>query len=138
MNPESHPQDDERYLSVLDASALLATLQNEPGSDIVDAAAHRSAVSSVNSSEVSKKLIEKGMPPDTAQATLLSLGIRILPFDMELGFLAASLFPVTKTAGLSFADRACLALGIKLNLPVLTAERAWGALQLPIQVKVIR
>lgn len=39
---------------------------------------------------------------------------------------------------MSFADRACLALGIARGLTVLTTDRKMGLLKLPITVKVIR
>lgn len=137
MNVENPLRNDE-YLSVVDASAVLATLQNESGSDIVDAAAPRAVLSSVNLSEVAKKLIEKGMPVDEVQPLILSLGFGISTFDSTLAFLAASLYPQTKTLGLSFADRVCLSLAIRLNIPVLTAEKRWANIALPVEVKLIR
>jgi ribonuclease VapC len=44
----------------------------------------------------------------------------------------------TRSKGLSLGDRACIALGQHLRLPILTADRAWKALRLGLQIQVIR
>lgn len=50
--------------SVIDASALLALLQDENGADeVVEAIAAGAAISTVNHSEVLAKLAEHGQPP---------------------------------------------------------------------------
>lgn len=64
--------------------------------------------------------------------------IRIVPFDYEQAILAAKLREATKVKGLSFADRACLALAPSLSLPVLTADRKWSELSLDLDVCLIR
>jgi len=38
----------------------------------------------------------------------------------------------------SFADRVCLGLGLDRQLPVLTGDRAWANLGLPLQIELIR
>ena len=38
----------------------------------------------------------------------------------------------------SLADRACLALAMRLGLPALTTDRAWAELDLPVEVVVLR
>lgn len=52
---------------------------------------------------------------------------------------AAQLWPATRSARLSFGDRACLAVatGIPDGVAV-TADRAWGTLDLGIDVQLIR
>ena len=64
--------------------------------------------------------------------------MQIVPFDAELAYRAGMLRSATRPAGLSLGDRACLALAERLGLPALTADRAWGALQVGIPVDVIR
>lgn len=66
------------------------------------------------------------------------LGVTVLPFDVEDAELAAGLRPLTIRAGLSLADRACLALAAKLKIPAITADRAWKKLDLSVEIVVIR
>ncbi len=66
------------------------------------------------------------------------LELTIVDFNTELAYQAGLLSPLTKGAGLSLGDRACLALAQRLGLPALTADRAWKDLSLGIEVQVIR
>lgn len=110
---------------VLDASALLALLNSEPGAEVVAAVATRAVMSAVNFSEVVTKLADSGMPEDTIRLVLAGLGLEVMAFDAEQGMTAGLLRVKTRTMGLSLGDRACLALGIFLKLPVLTADQTW-------------
>jgi ribonuclease VapC len=124
---------------VLDASALLALLREEPGSEQVAKALDDGAVVSlVNLSEVVAKLSESGMPEEAIREVLDLPGVKKIEFDAEQAYQAGLLRPLTKSAGLSLGDRACLALARRLNLPVLTTDRVWQALSLDIVVQVIR
>jgi len=123
---------------VLDASALLALLNDEPGRAVVEAALDGAFISAVNLSEVMAKLADRGMAESHARAALNALDLEVVPFDAELAFRAGALRPITRPLGLSLGDRACLALGIYLSLPVLTAERHWHTLALPISIQRIR
>lgn len=123
---------------VLDASAVLALLNQEPGGDTVLPLLPSSIISTVNYSEVLAKLIEKGMESDTAEAILAMSGIdNRIDFDSQLAREAASLRPLTRQAGLSLGDRACLALARSRNLIAVTAERTWQALDL-CEIRYIR
>lgn len=128
--------------TVLDASALLAYLHNEPGSDAVKEAITATAiVSSVNWSEVLSKVADLGKDLDEfalACRALIGSGITIVAFDHEDALLAAKLRTQTKKLGLSLGDRACLALGRKLQLPVMTADRLWKQLKIGLKILVIR
>ena len=62
----------------------------------------------------------------------------ILPFTIEDAERAARMWPVTSKFGLSLGDRACLALALRLDLPVMTADRVWGKLQMGVEVQLIR
>lgn len=125
--------------AVLDASALLALVLNEPSRSVVAAAVGAGAViGTVNLSEVVAKLRENGATEAAIHLALDPLGIAIADFDTGLAYAAGFLRPTTRTAGLSVGDRACLALAQHLALPALTADRAWASLSLGITITVIR
>jgi ribonuclease VapC len=123
---------------VLDASALLAFLFQETGADFVAARIADSLISTVNYSEVIARALERGMLEHTVQTDLALLPTTIGPFDTPLAFRAATLKTVTRRLGLSLADRACLALGIARNLPVVTGDRAWKDVELPVECVLFR
>ena len=123
---------------VLDASALLAYLQDEPGGDLVDGMLAESVMSSVNWAEVVQKSIAAGVKVDAMLDDLQSLGLMVEPFTPDDGEMAGRLWEQTRQAGLSLGDRACLSLGLRLGVPVLTSDRAWATLSLSLDVQVIR
>ena len=124
---------------VLDASVLLALINNEAGADVVIDALRLpdTVISAVNYSEVVAKLISIGMPAEVVQYTLQPLSLTIYDFDGELAEKAGFLYLTTKKLGLSFGDRACLALADHLGLPALTADQAWKQLK-DIKVRTLR
>jgi ribonuclease VapC len=130
--------------AVLDASALLALLKGEPGAERVAEALERGAyLSAVNLAEVLSKLADWGEDPAEAQARMAQVGllgaaVEVLPFTGEDALEVARLRALTRAYGLSFGDRACLALARRLGLPALTAERAWAELDLGIPMEVLR
>jgi PIN domain nuclease of toxin-antitoxin system len=123
---------------VLDASALLAFLQREPGSDRVRQALQGAVIGSVNFAEVVTKLVHWGAPADRVAERLGDLDLDVQPFDRELALAAGALHAETKAHGLSLGDRSCLALALALAAPVLTADRAWQLIDLGIEVELIR
>lgn len=123
---------------VLDASALLAVVNAEPGAEVVRAVLMRAMISAVNYSEVLKKAIERGVPPDSVPSLMQAASVDVVPFDITLARATAALYPQAKAHGLSLADRACLALGIQRSATVFTADGKWKQLSLPINVKLIR
>lgn len=124
--------------TVLDASALLALLGDEPGGGRVTACLPEALMSAVNLAEVAGVLIRSGVPPVEARGLLDDLALTVIPFDEDHAHRAAALRPATRAAGLSLGDRACLALAQSRNLPALTADRAWGKLKIGIRIEVIR
>lgn len=124
--------------TVLDASALLAFLQNEPGCDQVEAALPDAVISSVNWAEVVQKSIAANVNINGMREDLEALGLRIIPFSAEEAGIAAQLWQKTRQAGLSLGDRACLSTGIRLDAPILTADKIWATLNLPVAVRCIR
>ena len=124
---------------VLDASALLVLLKGEPGSErVIEAITDGASTSAVNFCEVVGKLRDGGMPEEAIYETLDPLELDIVQFDTMLAYLAGLLRPLTKNAGLSLGDRACLALAQHLNLPVLTTDRVWKDLLPSITVQLVR
>jgi PIN domain nuclease of toxin-antitoxin system len=124
---------------VLDASAFLALMNEEKGHEIVASILEHSVISTVNMCEVIAELHDKlTMPLDEAEGLLLTLVPEIIDFDLDQSVTAASLQLQTKEFGLSLGDRACLALGKKLNAPVYTADKIWSKVNLDIEIVVIR
>ena len=125
--------------SVFDASGVLAWLNNEPGDDqVIEAARDGAAISAVNISEVVAKLDEAGQTEDAIRQRIETLGLEVHPFNEQQAYRAGMLRTLTRAAGLSFGDRACLALAQHLGLPVLTTDHAWQSLPLGIDIRVIR
>lgn len=122
--------------AVLDASALLAFLRKEKGAEKVASVLTGSCICAVNLAETYSKMVEYGKRLDEVVYQVERLRIPFIPFDAELAATAASLWPVTRAAGLSLGDRACLALALKTSLPAFTTEDAW--LKVNVGVKVVK
>jgi ribonuclease VapC len=124
---------------VLDASAVLALLNNEPGADRLTPQLLSDAVcSAVNLAEVYGKLLNMGGDPEEAWEDALAPVSHGVPFSAEHAKIAGSLIRHTRSLGLSLGDRACLALGLALKAPVYTADRSWKDLQVGVKIQVIR
>lgn len=111
--------------AVADASALLAFLFGEPGAEVVEGVLSAGAsCSSVNFSEVLQKTRAMGANAQVAADTLIAMSLEIVPANRADATRAAELWrPGTS---LSLADRFCLATAQRLEVPALTADRAWG------------
>lgn len=123
---------------VVDASALLAVLHDEPGGKEIEPHLDRAALSTVNLAEVVQRSVAQGVASEGLREDLEALGLTIVPFTANDAVLAAELWRETRSLGLSLGDRACIALALRLGLPVLTADRAWGELRLDVDVTLIR
>ncbi|MDR4651988.1 MAG: type II toxin-antitoxin system VapC family toxin [Nitrosomonas sp.] len=123
--------------AILDASALLSFLQNEPGNNQVEAVLPEAVICSVNWSEVVQKTIAAGVDINGMRGPG-SAGIENTALSMEEAELAAQLWQQTRQAGLSLGDRACLSVGLRMNASVLTADQIWATLNLPVVVRCIR
>lgn len=124
---------------VLDASALLALLNNEPGADkLTPELLNTAASSTVNLAEVQAKLVARGIDPDEAwEATVAPIRASV-DFTAEHARLAGTLATQTRSLGLSLGDRACLALALSIKAPVYTADKSWKNLKLGVRIHVIR
>lgn len=125
---------------VLDASALLALLRDEPGAARVAEAIGEARISSVNYAEVVSHFIHAGMPADQIDAMLKPLPMTVVAADQALAVIAGRLRAATAEAGLSLGDRFCLALARRDGLPALTADKQWRIIADPagVDVSVIR
>ncbi|MBT6276062.1 MAG: type II toxin-antitoxin system VapC family toxin [Chromatiales bacterium] len=125
--------------AVLDASALLAYIQHEPGSAIVSTALNDGAlISTVNWAEVIQKAHAARVEIAGLASDLVALGLGLEPFTADQAEIAGGLWARTKGRGLSLADRSCLAVGLDKGLPVYTADRVWVELDLGIPITSIR
>jgi ribonuclease VapC len=124
---------------VLDASAILAMLNEEPGAEKINLELlSRATTSTVNLAEVQARLVREGGDPEETWALTLDPLPDVEPFTVEQAKLAGSLVQKTSRLGLSLGDRACLALAIVLNAPVYTADRPWKTLNIGVPIHVIR
>lgn len=123
---------------VLDASALLALLNQEIGHEQVEKHLSNAVMSAVNVSEVVATYAKIGAPEHEIEGLIHSLIKEIIPFNTEQAFIAGFLRKKTKPQGLSFGDRACLALAELENLPVLTADKIWAKLDSKTRIIIIR
>jgi PIN domain nuclease of toxin-antitoxin system len=124
--------------TVLDASAVLAVLGEEVGADMVVSSFPASAISAVNFAEVGSKLAERGLADHDIERRLGTLPLRVAPFDQDAANETIRLRDLSRSAGLSLGDRACLALAMSLGAPVLTADRTWARLKLNVDIRLIR
>lgn len=122
--------------AVLDSSAVLALILEEPGAERVVTYLPGAKLSAVNLGEVVAKLRDLGMPEQTIEAILDGLQVDIRPHDRADALSAGFLRPATRAAGLSLGDRACLALAASLGLPAITADRSWQSIAAAIGVQV--
>jgi ribonuclease VapC len=118
--------------SVLDASAILAVLNNEPGVEKVTSLLPEASVSAVNVAEVLAKLISKGMPAPVALEAFRALRVRVVPFEVEdaartLSFVARNI---------SLGDRAFLATAARVGVPAVTADRKLADSNFPVPVRI--
>ena len=123
---------------VFDASAILAHLNNEPGSEHVAAFLGDALICTVNLAEIVSKLVERGASLSLIRPALSRYGLEVALFDEDLAERTGALRAKTKAFGLSLGDRACLALAERARLPVLTADRMWKDLGLHIGVQILR
>ncbi|MEE8189866.1 MAG: type II toxin-antitoxin system VapC family toxin [Kiloniellales bacterium] len=123
---------------VLDASAVLAVVHDEPGAEMVRPHLPGAYLSAVNAAEVVAKMVDGGADPAEAGDKLFRLGTRVVAFEPGDIVPGAQLRKASRSVGLSLADRACLTLAQRLGLPALTADRMWSKLNLRVDIQQIR
>lgn len=123
---------------VLDASAVLALLNAEPGGERVAMVLDRCVVGAVNYAEVVAKLVERGLPAKVVGEVLDPLHLRVVDFDKAQAVRTGELRAATRQKGLSAGDRAYLALAAKLDAPALTTDTKWSEVDLGVRVEQLR
>jgi ribonuclease VapC len=124
--------------SVLDASALLALLQGEPGADLVATIVADAVIASVNLAEVLGKLLDLGQPRDAALRAIGQTAVQIVAFDASMAIDAGEMIPAARRAGLSLGDVACIAAARHLGLPAYTGDRSWTRHDFGVEIRLIR
>jgi ribonuclease VapC len=126
-------------MTVLDASAVLALVHDEPGSDVVMASLPGSVLGAANLAEVIGKLVDADVDASQLRGLLAAAGVRVEPVTEGDAELAGALRGLAGGRHLSLGDRCCLALAVRSDPPqVLTADRVWADLDLPIEVQLLR
>lgn len=125
---------------VLDASAVLAYLQDESGSEKVEVVLSegKAIMSAVNYAEVVGKLLESGLPESSVKVVMDNLELQIEPLDDKQAWKTGMLRMGTREFGLSLGDRACLALAHIKKLPIITADKQWDKLKSDIKIIQLR
>ena len=123
---------------VIDASALLAYVNGEPGADKVEGVLGAAMISAVNLAEAATKLaLHRGMP-DRTLAELTEAELAVIDFDRPLAEATGALALLTRAQGLSLGDRACLALAKREGAIALTADKIWSELRVGVDIQLIR
>ena len=124
--------------AVLDASAMVAFVRDEPGGEIVDGYRGDALASAVNVAETAARLVDLGLSLTEVERSIAHLYLDIVPFDDEQALATAARRRATHHRGLSLGDRACLELAARRRLPAVTADRAWAELDVDAEVRLIR
>lgn len=123
---------------VLDASALLALVLDEPGAERVERVQDRSAVSAVNVAEVAARLCAHGFDPERLPELVTRLRIDVETLDLRCALVAGGFAALPRARSLSLGDRCCLALAKTLDAPALTADRRWSGIAPALGVEVVQ
>jgi ribonuclease VapC len=129
---------------VLDASAVLARLYNEPGGEQIDALLDdleigngvQISISSLNWCEILTRLHRASVTnPEEMLASLLA-GVELVPFGKAEAEVAAKISKINPA--LSLGDRACLALARTLDATAWTTDKIWAQIPFGAKVNMLR
>lgn len=123
---------------IANIDAILNNLAKDEDGTPLRADLAGACIGAVNWCEVAHKASRKGLDVLRVRSLMQDLEVSIIPFSQEQAELAANLWSITASHGLSLADRACLALATERQLPILTADRAWSELRLDLDIQLIR
>jgi PIN domain nuclease of toxin-antitoxin system len=125
-------------VTVLDASAILAFLQGEPGEEMVRLAlqSNRCVVSAANQSEVIAKILDRGVDAEAIRAVMGQLAYTVVDITAEDGECSGWMRNQTRAIGLSLGDRLCLAVAKRLKASVLTSDRPWLTMAQPLGLDI--
>jgi PIN domain nuclease of toxin-antitoxin system len=126
---------------LLDATAALAAIFDEPGGDFLAKMNPdpEPVMTSYNAAEALSKMIQRGFTPEDALAALQGIVQGMLPVGASSAFDAAKIHAASRHLGLSLGDCFCLAAGLTTRLPIYTADREWAKLGIKgIKLRFIR
>lgn len=124
--------------AVFDASVLMAILQDEPGADMGVQLLSNAAISIVNYAETTTNLGRRGASASALERALKPFEQNVVALTKDISLKAGLLAGEASHLSLSLGDRVCIATGLALKLTILTADRAWAELDLPVPIKLIR
>jgi PIN domain nuclease of toxin-antitoxin system len=124
--------------TVIDSSSALCFLLRERGWEVFSDFVPAGIMSVVNYAEVVQRLLREDANAELRAGALVVAGLRLIDVDLDVAIGAARLESSTRKQGISLGDRICLALGIERKLPVLTADKPWKDLRLPVEIKLLR
>jgi PIN domain nuclease of toxin-antitoxin system len=125
-------------ITVLDASAVLAFLQGEPGDEIVRLAlqSDNCIVTAANQAEIIAKVLDRGADAGAIKTVIAQLGYTVIDVIAKDGECAGWMRKQTRVIGLSLGDRLCLAVAQRLKAVVLTADRPWLTISQPLGLDI--
>ncbi|MCD8349386.1 MAG: PIN domain-containing protein [Planctomycetaceae bacterium] len=128
-------------LIVLDASALLADIKDEPGAetvrDLMNAAADGLFMHAVNASEVAYHLIRFGLPPALAFRLAAPQGVVIVE-DLERRLWERSAVLKAQYRNLALGDCVAISLAESLGAELLTGDRLFKQVETFVQIQSFR
>ncbi len=122
--------------SVVDASVVLAWLQDEPGADDAEPLIMEGVIGAANWSEVLQKSRQHGVAPEAVGRLLASFGLTVADVTQADGEAAVGMWSAGRP--LSLGDRLCMALGIRMGLTVATMDAAWSDVENGPTILVLR
>ena len=123
---------------LLDASAVIVLLKQERGYKDIEDLLNISSISTVNLCEVVSVLSRGSVIESEIDDIISDLIPNIIPFTEEIAITAGKLIKQTQSSGLSLGDRACIATGIRYDLEIYTADKAWSTLDLDCKIIQVR
>ncbi|MCR4277670.1 MAG: PIN domain-containing protein [Candidatus Berkelbacteria bacterium] len=125
-------------MRLLDSSALIAYVNDEPGGEQLAKFLNEPlAISAVNLAETILKLRRLFPGKTFGVETFRKLQLKILPFSQSDLKACVDNFSGNEK-DISLADKVCLATAAARHCSVITADRSWTKLELPIEVICIR
>jgi PIN domain nuclease of toxin-antitoxin system len=92
----------------------------------------------VNYAEVVQRLLRYDADGEMRARSLIDFGLRLVDAGIDVALGAARLETPTRSQGISLGDRFCLAFAMERKAPVLTTDKPWKSLGLPIELRFLR
>ena len=120
-------------------SVAIAILKKESGYKQAEDLLASSCISTVNFSEFITVMLRKHIALEDAKFITRDFFPYIIEFNQEIAEITGALYNETNKFGLSLGDRACIATGMKHDLEIYTADKAWLECEIPnANIKLIR